>query len=435
MTFRPLNILLLTDAPEHFSTVCRGLEPIRALAEAGVVKIAIESWPGPKPNESNPQEVEAVAAFLREEKKAEGGLKFHKSLIKHVAYADVVVIPMTAASAWYAMIPFFQSKGKVVVMDADDDSFAVNPASPSYATRGTKECTLVNNGKEVGIWQDRARYPADVDEEELSRRDPPVWLMSLERNQKLMASAEEAFRKADAITTTTERARNRFLDYNPNVYALPNSHDLTVYAPGRHPGRQGFRIGWYGGNSHFGDLATACKGLRRFLDEGHDDVVVVAMGNVPASLTKAVPPHQLELWDWTCPEAHPYRLMAMGFDMAFAAVEHKVKFNECKSQIKWSEMGACGVPVLCSRTPPYSDCVNDGVDGILVDETEEAWYQGFKTLYEDEALRKRMGVAANERIQKDYDLHRNAQYWYDVYDLLVKARHPVLNSAGEKAVP
>lgn len=407
---RLMRVLMLVDAPEHYGAAIRGSLPLQALREAGAIELAFESWPQDKKGND---------------------IEFPKQLIQHIASADVILLPQAATTAWYANIPLWQSKGKVVVMDMDDDTKAVSPVSPSYATRGIAECELKSKGKVIGRWLDRARYPEDVDDEALAKQDPPVWLMSLELNKLNMDRIETALRKVDAITTTTERARKRFLDYNPNVYVLPNSLDLTVYQPGKHPGRPGFRIGWYGGNSHEGDIVQAAVGLGRLVKE-HPEIVVVIAGTVPAAIRRNVPPENIESWEWTCPESHPWRLQCFGFDVAMCAVEDRVAFNACKSALKWTETGACGIPAVCSNAPPYSDVVRHGEDGILVGQTADEWHEGLKRLYDDADLRARIGFAARKRMEKDFDLHYNAGEWFAVYEGLIKARHPILDGAGER---
>ena len=423
-----LNILLLVDEPGHPGANYRGSWPVQALVEAGVAKMAHHRWPDLKSDE------ESVLSMMDAAEKDE--VAFPKELVRDIIGADVIVVPQAASCHWYPYIRYWQSIGKVVIFDADDDSFSVSPFSPSFAVRSTEECSVRMVGED-GIphmlfkWEDRDRHEGKT-EEELQKQDPPIRIFGLKRNRRLMGAYEKALRECDAITTTTERAAKRFRDYNPNVYVLPNSIDTDLYLPGRHPLREGFRIGWFGGNSHDFDLRMASRGLGLFMKR-HPDAVVVACGGVPRCLESAVPAEQFEPWPWVPLDAHPWRLMGLGIDIGFCAVEPDTPFNACKSPLKWTEFGAVGVASICTDAPPYSDAVRHGEDGWLVKDTPEAWDEAFEKLYGDRVLRKRLAVNARARMEKDFDLYRNAALWFECYQTVIDGRRKVIVPEGVSA--
>ena len=412
---KPLNILVLVDEPGHAGALLRAFWPVQALVEAGVAKYAHHAWPGPKMTDA------ADPMFDETLKRArENTLSFSKDFIRDLAGADVILMPQTACSMWHAYIRFWQGKGKVVVLDADDDSFKVHPLSPSYAVRGTEECAVTVNGKPLLLWEDYEKHLGE-DPDELARRDPKVSMLYLRRNRQMMDLYANALREADAVTTTTERARKRFLEFNANTFVLPNCVDTNLYVPGRHPGRPGFRIGWYGGNSHENDVRHMALGLKRFLARRKDALLVVA-GALPGAVVANVPGERVEFWDWSCMEAHPWRLMGLALDLGLCAVEPGTPFNACKSPLKWTELGACGVPAICTNAPPYSDAVRHNEDGFLVNDTPEAWEAAIESMYEEPRMRARIGDAARRRTEKDFDTYRKAGDWYDLYSSLVDAR-------------
>ena len=422
---REMNIMLCLDEPGHFGAAVRGVWPLNALEEAEVARLVIHKWPGEAIDDNDPVALEAML----ERSRTKPPEFTNTSIPGDVAGADVIVLPQTACSAWYGQIKFWQSMGKVVVADADDDSFKVHPTSPSYGVRGDEECDLLGkDGKPAVRWVDKAKYPKDTDWGEMAQQKPQLLGMNLAYNKRAMDRYRQALKDVDAITTTTERARKRFLDFNPNVFVLPNSIDTNFYMPGRHPARNGFRILWYGGNSHESDLIEAGKALGRFLTENKDCILVVC-GSVCHSLIKSVPPEQLEAWDWTSAEAHPWRLMSMSADLGICPVLENSPFNDCKSPLKWTEMGALGIPAICTNAPPYSDAVVHAKDGWLVGNTADEWYGALDIFYKDQLLRKRVAKAARERVEKDFDLYRNAGLWYSCYKSLMEARAPRLVTA------
>ena len=51
-------------------------------------------------------------------------------------------------------------------------------------------------------------------------------------------------------------------------------------------------------------------------------------------------------------EKYPKRLANLDLDLALAPLEYNL-FNDCKSNLRLLEYGACGFPVVCSDALPY----------------------------------------------------------------------------------
>lgn len=85
------------------------------------------------------------------------------------------------------------------------------------------------------------------------------------------------------------------------------------------------------------------------------------------------------------------------------AVLHDDKINACKSELKWFEAGCFGIPSVLSSTANYRDVVKDGKDGFLAT-TEQEWYSALKKLVGSQALREKVGQAAQKRAKDDYSL-------------------------------
>ena len=67
------------------------------------------------------------------------------------------------------------------------------------------------------------------------------------------------------------------------------------------------------------------------------------------------------------------------------------------------EAMSCGRPAITSNHTGCAELVRDGLDGILIpDKNAEALAEAIRTLEEDPALRKSMGLSARSRIEKDF---------------------------------
>lgn len=77
-------------------------------------------------------------------------------------------------------------------------------------------------------------------------------------------------------------------------------------------------------------------------------------------------------------------------------------FNRSKTNNKYREYAAAGYASIYSDIPPYADCVVDGVSGLLVENSPEAWYGAISRLLDDTALRSAIRRNAFRDVKKNY---------------------------------
>ena len=75
--------------------------------------------------------------------------------------------------------------------------------------------------------------------------------------------------------------------------------------------------------------------------------------------------------------------------------------NDCKSEIKWLEAAALGLPSIVSSTATYRDVVDDGVTGIVASSLEK-WASGIKLLVDNVDHRARLAQAAHDHVVNAY---------------------------------
>lgn len=348
-----------------------------------------------------------------------------REFARDINLCDLILIPQTTSLAWGKFVPLWQKEGKVVVMDTDDDIRYVSPLSPAYASRGTEEVyakvTLTDGTvKRVPLWKD-GQVEGDVGQfgDGTKPAKAPSVKFSLADNRTFQKMYLDAMRQVDAVTCPTQRyAETLRREINPNAFCLPNCLDMELYKPGKHPGRdKGFRIGWHGGDSHRIDVMPAAEAVGAFLEK-HPDATFVLVGANLKEWLMHVPPDQLEYWDWGSYDAHPWRLQGLALDVGLCPVINH-KFNDAKSPLKWEEFGACGVPSICSKNPPYSDAVRHEEDGLLVEHTAQEWEKGLEWLYANPVERARLGVNVRKRIEQDFDIYQKAVEWDSLYRRLL----------------
>lgn len=104
-----------------------------------------------------------------------------------------------------------------------------------------------------------------------------------------------------------------------------------------------------------------------------------------------------------------------GFDIGLAPGVD-TPFFRSKTNNKYREFGGCGIAGVYSNFPPYSNTVEDGVSGLLVDSSTEAWTDAIGRLVEDEELRRRIGDAARVDVSSNYTFDNELAGWRRAID-------------------
>jgi glycosyltransferase involved in cell wall biosynthesis len=162
------------------------------------------------------------------------------------------------------------------------------------------------------------------------------------------------------------------------------------------------RVGWAGGTSHAGDLAL----LTDVVKATRDEITWVFMGMVPPGIS----PHEVEFHPAVKLEDYAAALGELNLDLAVAPLADN-HFNECKSNLRLLELGACGYPVIASDIHPFknSPAVHPA------DSSAESWIAAIRTLLHDdnhrEALSDRMRAWVNDNFVLENKISLWAQGW------------------------
>ncbi len=183
-----------------------------------------------------------------------------------------------------------------------------------------------------------------------------------------------AMRCCDSVITTTAPLAERVRDYAPDrsVTVLPNflnrrQCELSQRLLGRKR-EGGYRreeptmVGYFSGSpTHNRDLLVASPGLAQILKR-HLDVALRVVGYI-------------QLNDLLEPFRHRIQVMGMqdfvNLQRTIAEVEVNIVplqnnvFTNCKSELKYFEAGAVGVPTVASPTAPLAGVITHGVNGFL----------------------------------------------------------------------
>ncbi|MDQ5961249.1 MAG: hypothetical protein QG581_170, partial [Patescibacteria group bacterium] len=101
-----------------------------------------------------------------------------------------------------------------------------------------------------------------------------------------------------------------------------------------------------------------------------------------------------------------------GIDINLAPLVMENPFCEAKSELKFFEAGAFGIPTVAAATRTFREAVADGIDGFVASNPFE-WQEKLLNLIDDEQLRKNTGEAARKKVSEKYTTEnaKNEEYY------------------------
>lgn len=210
----------------------------------------------------------------------------------------------------------------------------------------------------------------------------------------------------DRVVCSTEPLADALSHMHHDIRVVPNMLSAELWS-GVSSQRQTSarpRVGWAGGTSHRGDLEMLLEVVRALANE----VDWVFFGMCPDMLR----PYVKEFHSAILMSDYPRKLASLNLDLALAPLEQNL-FNDCKSNLRLLEYGACGFPVVCSDTKAYAGylpCTR--VKG----NTTAHWLDAIRMHLADPQASYRQGDALREAVLKDYLLMpHHLQHWANAW--------------------
>lgn len=212
----------------------------------------------------------------------------------------------------------------------DDDVFDIDPYSDAYVLFGKKE---VKHGDKY-LWKDGVN-------------------INIKANINYLNNLEKFLARADIVTVSTERLKEKYSKYNSNIIVVPNAIDEKDWVVPNFKDHEEIRIGWTGGTSHYSDWYEIKDDIERLAKE-YPKIKFVIGGTKFDGIFKNIDPKQVEYWGWVDATGHGFRVAMMDLDLAIIPLKDS-SFNSNKSCIKFYEFSSLKIPTICSNVPPYSD--------------------------------------------------------------------------------
>jgi GT2 family glycosyltransferase/SAM-dependent methyltransferase len=210
----------------------------------------------------------------------------------------------------------------------------------------------------------------------------------------IVKSLRRSLSTVDRFVVSTDALAEQFKGFHSDIRVVLNRLPLNWWgelpAGQRRAGCKP-RVGWGGGSSHRGDLELIAEVVRDLADE----VEWVFFGMCPDKLR----PYVHEFHNGVPIEEYPRKLASLNLDLALAPLEENT-FNECKSNLRLLEYGACGFPVVCTDIV----CYEGDLPVTRVKNRYKEWVSAIRMHLDDLDATATMGDALRDAVRKDWML-------------------------------
>ncbi|MNJ27130.1 UDP-Glc:alpha-D-GlcNAc-diphosphoundecaprenol beta-1,3-glucosyltransferase WfgD [compost metagenome] len=262
-----------------------------------------------------------------------------------------------------------------------------------YMPSSVREFERVKNFSNARRIYELDDYIIDVPKKNAHRRNMPANMLEL---------VGRGISMCDRVVVSTQPLADALSSMHHDIRVVPNmlASQLWLGLKSRRQTSVKPRVGWAGGTSHRGDLELLADVVKELANE----VDWVFFGMCPDILR----PYIKEFHVGVQLGRYPQKLASLNLDLALAPLEVNL-FNDCKSNLRLLEYGACGFPVICSDTKAYRGylpCTR------VTSHTSREWLAAIRMHLSDPEASYRMGDELREMVLRDYVLTaNNLQQW------------------------
>ena len=246
---------------------------------------------------------------------------------------------------------------------------------------------------------------------------------------------------SDGLIVSTPFLKERLSKYHPNIHVIENTIDSSLWRRAS-PRRRRVNIGWVGGATHEADLRLLEEVVPRILAKHKHARFFLAHGcpeffkhKQDCAWRETNDPRYVK-WEvcrrcggmdgvkWNHVfkpiDKYPEWVSSLGFDIGVAPLLDNV-FNRAKSNLRWLEYSAMGIPTVASPVENFKKSIVPGVTGLFADNTDE-WVYQLSQLIEDKELRLRMGENALSEVKRSWNQRVQAEKYLKVIEELTNAK-------------
>uniref|UniRef100_Q01R67 Glycosyl transferase, group 1 n=1 Tax=Solibacter usitatus (strain Ellin6076) TaxID=234267 RepID=Q01R67_SOLUE len=239
------------------------------------------------------------------------------------------------------------------------------------------------------------------------------------RDPDVRRSLELAVSHADQVLTNSEILASYLKRFGSRARVLPAFFDFGLIEGCIPEPTPEIRIGFAGSATRAADLELIRPIIQPVLDR-IPNAVFEFCGAMPRDIE---PGRRIRFFGHAASYADFLRFQAeRNWAIGLAPLrDHPA--NRAKTNNKYREYGACGIPGVYSDIPPYRDSVEPGITGLLVDASAEAWLSAILLLASRPDERMRISTQAEHDVRNKYSVVNVSRAWeYCMRETLAKLR-------------
>ena len=262
----------------------------------------------------------------------------------------------------------------------------------------------------------------------------------------------EQMRMSDGLIVTTPTLADLYKPYAQKIFVVENVMDLKLW-PKRKKNKR-LTVGWIGAGSHDDDLGLLRNVVPALLAKYKDIEFTIVHGapeffkHKPDCEYLLNPRHPLykkmkrcpkckgiERLNWTHDfktiDKYPKWAASFGFDIGLAPLVD-LNFTRGKSNLRWLEYSAMGIPTIASPLNHFRESIRDGETGVIVkDNSEASWMAEIERLILNPDLRVEIGNNARAEIKKNWSPRVMAQKYREAIEGICNGKPDKGNVSNE----
>jgi len=236
--------------------------------------------------------------------------------------------------------------------------------------------------------------------------------------------------KCHYVLAPNKFMQEKQIEYNKNSYLIRTHIDLETFQ--QSPEASGFHknvvnIGWFSGNGLGLEIMDKIfpKLKERYLDKIH--IHFFALNDITNYVLKKykneifIAHRLLKIEEmFGALKSLDFIVNPMDYNnIAFQVINKNTKkekedFINCKSEIKYLNAGAAGIPLITSPNNAYKFVINNGENGFIAENLND-WIKYIDILIKDSKKRNEIGMKAKEDIYLNYSLENVADNYHKFF--------------------
>lgn len=228
---------------------------------------------------------------------------------------------------------------------------------------------------------------------------------------------------ADQVHVSTKTLKNKFKKFNNNIHVIPNVLDPLIWKLDEQPKRTNkhsgdkIKIGYIGTETHYNDLILIENAMNliksKYGNKIEVEVIGVFQNLKPLFGTRVALPKRTDY-----PSFVEWLLKRVDWDIGIIPLIED-SFNSYKSNLKFLEYSALGLPIIVSDVYTYRSIARNGVNCISVNNSTTDWVNGLSMLIENEKIRLDLAENARTDCFMNHTTKKITEHIIDLMDAVI----------------